>query len=197
MTDDVFVRAFVALPVGEDVRSRLAEVQAKLRQSHAHVGWVAPENIHVSLAFMGDILQSQVAEVAGALNEAAARAPAFSFEVENIGVFGSPRSPRVIWAGIRECPEMMALQKDIAERITALGIELETRPFRPHLTLGRVRSGRGREDLVRMMEPLSQLPFGPVAAQDVRLMRSILKPQGAEHSVLHRATLQPVAEPNR
>jgi 2'-5' RNA ligase len=185
-----FVRAFVAIEIGEDVRRRLAEAQDRLRRASAHVAWVPPQNIHVSLAFLGDIpRETIVPKVAAALDKAAGPVSPFGFDVAELGTFGSRRSPRVIWAGVHGEEPLKALHGRVYAALAVLGLRLDEREFAPHLTLGRVRSPRGVEDLMKAIAALGQPAFGRVETTRVLLMRSTLLPSGAEYAVLHESPL--------
>lgn len=184
-----FARAFVAIEIPADVRAKLAAVQDELKKTRAHVSWVPAANIHLSLAFLGDVSRDSLPLIGAALDEAAALTEAFSLFAADIGVFGSPRSPRVIWAGIGASPSLQSLQKTVADHIRALRIELEDRPFKAHLTLGRVRSSRGRADLAAALERLGPREFGAFQVRRVLLMESRLQPGGAEYTPRHAAPL--------
>jgi 2'-5' RNA ligase len=184
------VRSFVAVHINDAVRQALAEAQAALRKAGARVGWVAPENIHLTLAFLGDIPGERVPAIAGGLDEIAGRVHPFSFEVGGLGFFGG-RRPKVIWAGVGEGGEaLVQLQKDVATLLRRLEIPIEERPFHPHLTLGRARSSKGAEALTAAVNALRDARFGRVESKSVCLMRSVLRPRGPIYSVLHEAVLK-------
>lgn len=182
-----FVRAFIALPISEGARARLSAALDALGRSGARVAWVPPENLHLSLAFLGDLEPGTVVRTAGLLTEVAAVTAPFVFESAGVGAFGSQRSPRVIWAGVGESAPLRVLQDAVARGMRALGVEVETREFRPHLTLGRVRSPHGSAALRAAMERLAQERFGAIRADRVLLMRSELSPRGSRYSILHEA----------
>ncbi|MDI6773994.1 MAG: RNA 2',3'-cyclic phosphodiesterase [Verrucomicrobiota bacterium] len=186
-TRDVFIRAFVALGPSDDARRNLSIAQAALKKTRARVGWVPPENIHVSLFFLGNITRDLVAPVAAALDQAAAQTRPFSARIVGIGSFGGRLSPRVIWAGVADPTEIRALHERLALRLRGVGLTLETREFKPHITLGRALSPRGAQDLVKAMEALAARDFGPVACSEALLMRSVLSADGARYTILHRA----------
>ena len=119
------------------------------------------------------------------IKEAAATASGFSLTIHGIGSFGRSGSPRVIWAGVRACPSLHALQSDVHEGLIAIGLPLEERPFRPHLTIGRVRSSRGRKELAAALVPLEDTAFGTSEINNVTLMESVLRPSGPEYTPLH------------
>jgi len=188
MTESQFVRSFVAIAVNEETRRELVAVQRVLKSSRAHVSWVRPENIHLSLVFLGDVPRDDVPVISEALDAAVYELPAFSFEVTGIGSFGRG-SPRVIWAGVRECDALAFVQASVSEGLRRLGMELENRPYHPHITLGRVRSARGRNALVAALRELPEQQYGTVSVKGIDLMQSTLKPGGAEYARIHRAAL--------
>jgi 2'-5' RNA ligase len=185
------IRSFVALEIPEDVRGALGDAVQALRRTGAHVGYVAPQNIHLTLVFLGDVLEEDVPALAAGLNAVAGRHPPFSFSVSGLGYFGDPRSPRVVWAGIPDAPPVLAaLQAAVAALARERGIPVEDRPFRPHLTLGRVRSRRGAGELTAALASLRNTAFGVVPVRRVLLMRSELDRPAARYSALHEAQLK-------
>ena len=191
MTSDspAFIRAFIAVEIDEETRRALAKTQGMLRLAGAHVAWVAPENIHVSMVFLGDTVADTIPRIIGEIDAAAAITTPFTFEVVALGTFGRIDAPRVIWAGVRSPEAIQALQGSIADGMRSLQIPLEARKFVPHLTLGRVKSLRGCRELADVIRSERETCFGRVFASRVVLMRSVLKPAGAEYSVLHEAKL--------
>jgi len=189
-TASPFVRAFAAVPIPEAVRTTLAAVQQRLRATRAHVGWVPPPNIHLSLAFLGSVERSALPLLALALDTAAGACVSFAVRVAELGTFGSTRSPRVIWAGVEPADALHALQRRVAAAIEECGVALEPRPYRPHLTLGRVRSPRGRQALVAALAAEPPLDAGVLPVNRVRLMQSVLSSAGARYSVLHETALR-------
>lgn len=183
-----FVRCFVAIGLDDRTREQLVGVQTELRATRAHVSWVRPENIHLSLVFLGDVLRDDVPAIVEVIDDAVSSHAPFSFEVCGTGSFGRG-SPRVIWAGVRGCDALAAVQAAVSGGLRGVGIELEQRPYRPHITLGRVRSARGRRVLISALEELPDRHYGTVSVKGVDLMRSRLKPTGAEYGVLHHCAL--------
>jgi RNA 2',3'-cyclic 3'-phosphodiesterase len=184
------VRAFVAVAISDDVRRRLAEEQARLRRTGARVSWVAPENIHLTLAFLGDVFPERIAGIGAALTRIGAATVPFEFAVAGLGYFGSQRSPRVIWAGITEGAEALGvLQQRVDRALRELDFTLEDRPFKPHLTFGRVRAPGGADELAARIDAARDVACGTVAVDRVLLMRSELRPAGPIYTVLHDAPL--------
>ncbi len=190
MSDEI-IRAFVAIEITDEVRAMLARVQDRLRRVGVRVSWVRPENIHLTLVFLGDVSAALVPDLKRALDRVAESVCAFDMAVEGVGSFGSPRSPRVIWAGVAEpTRSLAALQGGLAEAMRALEIPLESRPFHPHLTLGRVRSSRGAGALTSALPSASVTVRGSVRVDRVHLFESRLHSEGARYTILHSATLK-------
>jgi len=192
--DDEVLRVFVALPLQEEVREALGACERDLKRSGAHVGWVKPENIHLTLSFLGDTFRARVPEIATVMDHAAGSSPPIRFEVRGLGWFGSPKSPRVVWAGVREeGGALPRLQQAVAEGVAQLGFAPESRSFTPHVTLGRVRSSRGVRELTSRIASANNTPFGWVSVDRMVLMRSQLESHGARYTVLHEAHLKGTA----
>jgi 2'-5' RNA ligase len=145
------------------------------------VAWVAAENLHVTLKFLGGVDAARLALVSAALDEAVRDRPAFELVVAGLGAFPTPTRPRVIWAGAAAGAAALGEVAGRVDRaLAALGFPPEERAFSPHITLGRVREPRRNErlaDLVGRSET-----FGTVRVDRVCLMRSDLSPRGARYS---------------
>lgn len=174
------LRCFVALELDEPARRDLAAVIARLREADADVKWVRPENLHLTLEFLGDVPVSGTGAVVGALTEALTAGPrAFSFRLAGMGTFGSSRSPRVIWVGLDEGKETVGeLAARVAKALAPLGYLPPERGFTPHLTLGRCRSGKNAAQLMAAVAALRDYRGPAVAARRVVLFQSELRPSG-------------------
>jgi 2'-5' RNA ligase len=193
---DGVVRAFMAVELPPAVRAALTGFIERLRRSGgAHVRWTLPENLHITLAFLGDIGADAVRRAARLLDEASASEDSFDLECAGVGAFGSPRAPRIIWAGVEDAGNRLGrLQACLAERLKAGGFLLEDRPFHAHVTLGRVRSPRGVRDLTSMLGSDKKTRFGGFRVERLVLMRSHLEPGGARYILLHASPLKGVED---
>ena len=180
------VRTFICLQPPAFARDRLASTQQRLRDSGAQVSWVKPHNIHLTLKFLGSVPTERLQEVARAVQRAAAPAPPIALELTVLGCFPDRRAPRVVWAGLKQPPEELRnLQQRVEKELVAIGFAAETRPFSPHFTLGRVRSGRNTRKLVAAMqaERLEPLRFD---VAEVVVMASRLHASGALYTPISR-----------
>ncbi len=184
------LRLFWALDLPPGVRQSLEEVQGRLKKTKADVRWVRPAGIHLTLKFLGQVAAERVAELAAAVSPAALECPVLKLWPASAGCFPRLKSPRVVWLGLDG--DVAALE-DLARRIEAvhepLGFAREGRPFSPHLTLGRVKSGRGRAALIEAVAGLNNYQGPAFKAEELILFRSELKPDGAVYTPLERAAL--------
>ena len=171
-------RLFVAVELSEEARGALAEAQAVCRRRcDPPVRWVDPRGAHLTLKFLGDVAPERVQPLSDALaGIAAARAP-FQLSTGPAGVFPSPRRPRVLWLGVDGPVESLEdLQQDVEFGLHGLGFPLDGRPYRPHLTLGRVRDGVTGHlpGLAGALEELRSATPAPLPVEELLLIRSEL-----------------------
>ena len=144
-----------------------------------------PENLHLTLKFLGNVVATRVDAIGAALAAAAADTPAFDFGVEGLGAFPSPTRPRVIWAGAGGGQvEAVGLAGRVEDALAPLGFAREDRPFAAHITLGRVREPRRDTALAEALAAGAARPLGVVRAGRLSLMRSELSPRGARYTEL-------------
>lgn len=183
-------RVFIAVDIDDHVRQALALVQAALRDTHPAIRWVPPENLHITLAFLGNLFPDQIAGLANALEITLRPLPAFSCSVAELGTFGPRHSPRVVWVGIQQGADpLIALQKTTAETIRAFGLIAEDHAFHPHLTLGRIRAARDGIALQERLDQFTGKPFGAIRVDRVLVMKSNIRPSGPVYSELYRIRL--------
>lgn len=183
------LRLFVALELPGDVRRALAALVERLASTGADVKWVEEENFHLTLKFLGEVEPVRLAPLGEALSRAAAQMAPFRFTAAGTGAFPSARRPRVIWVGVEEGKEEL---RDLAGRmdraLADLGFPPEERPFSAHLTLGRVRSPKGMEELVRALGAAT-FEGREVAVREVVLFQSVLGRAGPVYTPLGRYPL--------
>ena len=183
------MRLFVAVNLPPALRQAIYAAAAPLRQTGLPVKWVAPDGIHVTLKFFGEVAPERLPEMTAALDRACAGARTFPVEIGGFGAFPDPDRARVIWIGCEAAPPLELLQHAIEREYATLGFPVEGRPFRPHLTLGRARqqSRSGVRGVTEHLEPLLFQDTCTVEAVD--LMESTLSPAGARYTVAHRVPL--------
>lgn len=173
------------------VSAALASVQDRLRHTGAKVGWTVPSDFHLTLWFIGDVSAEQRARICAMLDETASRVARFEFDVAGAGFFGPPRAPRILWAGVpAEPPALAALAAEVRNWGRSAGWMVEDRPFRAHITLGRVREPTGADALTAAMRSLSSTVFGRVAVDRLTLMASGTASQNTRYDIVHESLLK-------
>jgi RNA 2',3'-cyclic 3'-phosphodiesterase len=184
------IRSFLAIELPKPILRKIEEVQGDLRSTRADVRWVNPEKIHLTLKFFGNIEESRIEPIFKSIEEPIRNTLPFSLEVRGVGAFPHLRNPRVIWMGLVDGREVLvSFQKQIETQLEKIGFQPEDRPFHPHLTLGRMKSSRGKEELVGRMERNKEEEFGDFQVERVILFKSDLKPSGPIYTLLKEIKL--------
>jgi 2'-5' RNA ligase len=187
--DDV-ARSFVAVFPPESVLAALAELRRKLDLSLPGVRWIAPENLHFTLRFFGDLTREERTRAAEVLDAVVPARRVFPVELAGIGVFPHWRRPRVLWVGASEGSEALVdLSRALEQGFREAGLGRADKPFVPHLTVGRWREGAPAppEDAPTRWSSIGGVGAFPVV--EVALIQSVLGPKGSTYSPLHRAEL--------
>jgi 2'-5' RNA ligase len=185
------LRIFIAVELTLEVRRRLTQMRTELesRLPPGLVRWVQIDGIHITVKFLGDVPANRIAEIRDVMNQAAAGRRPFSLTMGGAGCFPNTTRPRVIWAGVNPAADLQEVQQRLEEDLGGIGFAREKRAFAPHLTLGRVRDEVAVDDLRKIGMAVESISAGPGADMQVAaltLFRSILRPAGAEYSVLHQ-----------
>ncbi len=189
------VRVFVALDLPDFAKAALEKAVRELQESLPNgIRWVEPKGVHLTLKFLGNVNASLVEEIFGAMGKASVEFPAepIQLQLNELGVFPSVREPRVLWAGVTgDINDLARLQQLVDDSFAALGFAKERRPFRPHLTLGRVQDRVPQSDRRRIGNVISQFSLAegrPWQAMEMHLIRSTLTPQGAIYDSLGKVS---------
>jgi len=185
------MRSFIAIPLNRRTHSELLQLQDKLRKSHADIKWVKPENIHLTLKFLGDIDESQATQIKTTLTEVSKRHNPFSMHLSSLGTFPKLSSPRVVWVGIDEGQqECKTLQKSVEDALEKLGFEKENRKFTAHLTLGRVRSDKNKSQFINLLEENRDFSSKTrITVERIILFQSTLSKEGSIYAPLSKHIL--------
>ena len=185
------LRLFIAVPLPPPLKEEIGKVLDRLRRGAGGVRWVRPDNVHITLKFLGNVSEGRVEEVAQAMRRAAEGHAPFEIEIRGAGGFPTDRSPRVLWIGIGdERGGLFELHRDLQKELSPLGFPTEDREFRPHLTLGRVKADKDKRRVSLLLEEIKGREFGRMEVKELVLYESRLKPSGAEYHDLERAALR-------
>ncbi len=182
------VRTFVAVELTPEIRGRANSLVSVLRHVVADVRWASPENMHLTIKFLGDVEVLEIPRVCGAVSRAVADMPPFELEVRGAGAFPDADRPRTVWLGVGEGSEAMT---DLHDRLQAalapLGFREEGRRFRPHVTLGRVRDSEAGSRFAQTLAEQAEFFAGEMIVGDVTIFSSELSRTGSRYEVLGRA----------
>ncbi len=158
------------------------------------VRWVRPENIHLTLKFLGDIKPAEIEAIDGVMADAVEGWPPLRLTISGVGFFPGVNRPRVIWVGLGgEIRVLLDLQADLDRRLAAIGFPLDKRPYKAHLTLGRIRQACRSDQFKQVLPRFSDWGDRQFTADRITLFRSDLKPSGAVYTELKQVKLSGMA----
>jgi len=176
------IRSFIAIELPDDIRRSMADLIAEIRKTKTDVTWVPAENIHLTLKFLGNTDDSLIPKIKERISKKLSHYNVFYIKIVGVGCFPSEKRPRVLWIGIENSAVLNSIQKDLDAEVAGFGFAPDDRPFSPHLTIGRVRSQKGIAEMLRRLSEFRTTDFGVVEVKSIHIMKSELKPAGAEHT---------------
>ncbi|MEA3489587.1 MAG: RNA 2',3'-cyclic phosphodiesterase [Candidatus Omnitrophota bacterium] len=183
------IRCFIAVEISDEARAELSRIIGILKGSRSDVKWVVPDSVHLTMKFLGYISEEKVPAITGKLDGIAREMGPFDMMLSGIGVFPDWGYARVLWVGVGDGSEKA---KDLAacveEAMAQQGFEKEKRSFSPHLTLGRIRTSKNKNELKKLTDTIEVRPAA-IRISRIVLFRSDLTPKGAVYTPLHTADL--------
>jgi RNA 2',3'-cyclic 3'-phosphodiesterase len=183
-------RTFIALEMNDALQRHLTDVIRQVAQVLPTIRWVDPASIHLTLAFLGELNDEQVAEAVQATEIAAQQAHPFSYRLLHLGTFGLVHNPRVIWMGVEEASgSLAAIHRLLSQQLLQRGFAIETRPFSPHLTLARLKSPLSAQERQQLQSLLTDkspnlVTTSAYAVHHLDVMKSELLRTGARYTCL-------------
>ncbi len=184
------VRAFIAVDIDDpEVRKKIIAFRDAVAASGAHVKIVEDENIHLTLRFLGNIPETLIDDIYDVMRSI--RFKPFKIRVSGVGCFPNINRPRVVWVGVTEGYEELKRIRDELERgLRGLGFRPEREEFVAHITVARVKSGRKREALRKVIEEFQDFDAGEMVVRYIRLKQSILTPRGPIYRTLREVSAE-------
>jgi 2'-5' RNA ligase len=178
-------RTFIAVPLSPDIRDAAVRARRPLAAYADRFRWVSPPHLHLTLQFLGDITSAQVADATEAAAAAARATTAFPIVLAGVDAFPSLAAPRVVWAGITAGAERLtALADALGRALQERRFVLDPRPFRPHLTLGRLRGTERPPNLRGETAALDRVMLGKQTVGNLIVVTSVLGPSEPEHTIV-------------
>ncbi len=182
------VRTFIAIELPVFIKTAIAGIQEKLKRKISGIRWTVPDNIHLTLAFLGDASPEDVVRICEALSGAVTTVAPFFLSARGLGAFPGLSRPRVIWTGIGgETRCLDVLSRELNDHLEAAGFPVEKRRFTGHLTLGRAKQNVDAMRLMDCVKEMKNFETRPFAVNEAVLMKSDLSPAGPAYSVLFKA----------
>jgi len=185
------VRTFIAIELPDQTRSDIAGVQKDLASAGLKLRWVKPQNIHLTLTFLGDVDRHLITAICDSMNTVTRQHPSFELQPRGLGCFPGLKNPRVFWVGLSGALVVLkALQTDVENALTPLGFNPEKRPFRGHVTIGRIKNRLNSRKLADVLRSHSEFSSDIFTVQQVTLFGSELQPTGPVYTRLCAAPLE-------
>ncbi len=194
------IRAFLAVELSQHLRADLAALQQELKRTleseiprGMHISWVQPASLHLTLKFLGDIDERVIDPLRDALELVIGNQAIVNVPFERLGVFPRPHNPRVLWVGPSgdwelgaEAKRVVEIHGAVEQACEGLGFLREAKPFSPHLTLARIKSGERQVGIALAKRGIldRSLSLGALAMESAALMKSELKPTGSVYTKL-------------
>jgi 2'-5' RNA ligase len=180
------IRAFLAIDPPENILQAMYRLQEKLkREISGRISWTKPQGQHLTLKFFGDISTEDVKNICSAVQNRVASGQSLNLKIEKLGVFPDARRPRVIWCGVTgDVEKLSVLQKQLDSDFAAISFPMEDRPFRAHLTLGRIKDSHGLTGISEALTKNSAFAAGEFNCTELILFQSKLSPKGAVYTKL-------------
>jgi 2'-5' RNA ligase len=185
------IRTFIAADIDRAIRERTVDLQDTLAGSGVPVRWVVPENLHVTLLFLGEVDERELISVCRTVETVCQAHVPFAMRIESTGAFPNNRRPKILWAGVGDgTAELTAIHDDLEPPLMELGCyRREDRPYTPHLTLGRVTGEEAADPLATALAKHSKWRGGVVTVREILVMSSELGRDGPVYSLMSRAKL--------
>jgi len=191
------IRTFIGVEIDDGVRAAATALQRDLTQTGAQLKWVEPHNLHLTLAFLGDMPDRSLADLFATVGKITKPEPPFPMTVAGVGAFPTPRRPKIVWAGVTGgADELARLHANLQDPLIDLGLyRREDRGYTPHLTLGRVSGEESGGLLSPLLPKLADWSGGTTGVADLVVFGSELRRDGPVYTVLGRCPLKGKRKP--
>jgi 2'-5' RNA ligase len=179
-------RGFIAIEI--NATPNILEFEKEIKKTGADVKLVEPQNIHITLKFLGDVKENLIDEIEQIMKDAVKKIQPFTIKLKGTGVFPNQNYVRVVWIEIKEAQVIETIANAIDERLSKLGFKKEKRGFSPHLTIGRVKTAKNKQQLLKVIEKYIDVEFSIQEINSIRLKKSDLTSAGPIYTTIRDVT---------
>jgi RNA 2',3'-cyclic 3'-phosphodiesterase len=184
------IRTFIAIEIPEDIRNRIAVLQSGLKGLGGKITWVKPENMHLTMKFLGETEQHQVKNIFDKLDQAVSSINQFEIKFKEVGAFPNFRRPKVFWVGTEgDNSTLIEVANKIDQQMCEFGFRPENKRFSAHLTIGRVRDQKGIETVIKLLQQEENFSPGEFVVKHVSFIKSELTRLGPIYTTLEQIKL--------
>ena len=180
-------RGFIAIDI--NTPPNILKLLNDITKSNADVKLVEPQNIHITLKFLGDVQENNIDKIEQIIRDSIKKIEPFKIKLKGIGVFPNKNYIRVVWIGIMDTEILSTISTNIDENLSQLGFKKEKRGFSAHLTIGRVKSAKNKMHLLKAIDNYSNFEFATLEVSSIKLKKSDLTPKGPIYTTLKEVKL--------
>ena len=180
-------RGFIAIDI--NVTPNILNLLKDITNSNADVKLVEPQNIHITLKFLGDVQEDNIDEIEQIMKDSVKEIEPFTLKLSGTGVFPNQNYIRIVWIGIKDADIMETISRSIDERLSQLGFKREKRGFSAHLTIGRVKTAKNKQLLLKAIERYKDFEFSTQEVNSIKLKKSDLTSKGPIYTTLREVKL--------
>jgi len=180
-------RAFIAIDV--ELSSQITDIVNDLKNSGADIKLVKPENMHITLKFLGDTDEKFVGQIREIMEKSVENIKSFEIKLKNTGVFPNENYIKVVWIGIDQYEKLAEIAKKINEGLSKIGFKKEKRDFSPHLTIGRLKTGKNKDKILHIITRYENTEFNTFKIKKIKLIKSELTPKGPIYTTIEEVKI--------
>lgn len=188
------LRAFIAVPISDSIKNELKIVQDKLSKSEKSLKLVNVLNMHITIAFLGQITPEQTENINSIINHITCSMEPFKIDISGLGYFGKRSCPNIIFADLKNYKALSAIYLSLKNKLKQIDLELEDREFTPHLTLARNKNNQ-KINISKIIENLKNHKFGKQKVSRIELIKSTLTPTGSIYNTLYTSKFKEIKNP--
>jgi len=188
--DQRYPRTFICIPISDQTRKSLNDIHHQIKKVAPQLSFSRLDDAHITLVFLGEVSEVKAGQISRQMDEVCSRFSPFCLPIGGGGNFGSNRSPKVIWVGVKLPPVLLQFQEVLAQMVEQAGFTLETRPFKPHLTVARIRSRLPLPALTSIITCINNTHFAEIPVDRILFMNSLLNGSGPRYKTIHCSLLK-------